>query len=521
MLPSIDQLSVVVIDDDPDHVDLLVSTLESASVRPQAIHSFSDPAEAIARLPANGPTVILCDYNMPGGTGLEWLGDLLKSNIGPVIMLTAEGDEHIAAEAFRHGVADYLIKDEVIGQPEVLIGSIRDALRCHHLEQSVRSLTEQLKEANHDLEKNNANLAELTRTAHRFVDNVAHEFRTPLAVIQEFTAILAEGLGGQVNDQQREYLTYIGSATRELAQMVDDLLDSSRLKARTLRVERGAHDPAGVIDAVLPAIVVRGKTKRISVEKRVEPGLSAAYCDAEKVGRILVNLAINAIKFSPDDGSIVIWADAGNGSEVRIGVTDHGPGLCDEDIAALGERFKQFGDPQQSPAKGFGLGLNIAKELVALNLGRMQVESKRGEGSTFSFTLPTCDLEQVVRRYAQTIDDHLPDTMLCLLRAGQRDPGSAEAAAAALSKLSYPMDLVIPTTAGDAVLLLGASEQPDRWIERIDADYKRAAHRRRETDQQPLPTLELTWVRSWPPSKQRKTMPLQVHDMLVGLSRCA
>ena len=163
-----------------------------------------------------------------------------------------------------------------------------------------------LAEAHARLRRKNARLAELTDTAHRFVDNVAHEFRTPLTVIQEFVSIVTDGMAGPVCDQQAEYLQIVARAAADLGGMVDDLLDTSRIKAGTLRVDRRVVQPESLLLPIQALLRTRAADKGIRV--LIEPlgELPAVLADAEKAGRVLVNLVVNAVKFSPESSTVQI-----------------------------------------------------------------------------------------------------------------------------------------------------------------------------------------------------------------------
>jgi CheY-like chemotaxis protein len=143
------------------------------------------------------------------------------------------------------------------------------------------------------------------------------------------------------------------------------------------------------------------------------------YCDEEKARRVIVNLAVNAIKFTPEGGSVEFWAHADEqGQEVTIGVTVTGPGLSAENLSIIFERFRQVDQGLRASTKGFGLGLNIAKELVALNLGRINVESDVVKGSTFSFTLPNYEPCVLLQRYLFRIQSLVgPDAQVSLISA--------------------------------------------------------------------------------------------------------
>lgn len=210
-------LSIVLIDDDDEHRDLLSRAITSAFAgdsRDVTVCAFRDPEQGLAELPADEQTVILIDYSLDGTTGTEWLADFVRVQAGPVILITSHGDETIARQAFQHGAADYLIKPDVMISPDTLRRSVSEALRRFRLESTNRTLATRLKRTNAELERKNERLAELTSIAHRFVDDVAHEFRTPLAVIKEFASILSDGIGGEVTTDQRSYLDFISTSAR-------------------------------------------------------------------------------------------------------------------------------------------------------------------------------------------------------------------------------------------------------------------------------------------------------------------
>ncbi len=209
------------------------------------------------------------------------------------------------------------------------------------------------------LEQSNKRLEELYQTAQCFVDNVSHEFRTPLAVIKGYAEVIREGFAGPISEQQREFIEFILDRSRDLAQMVDDLLDSSKLRVGTLRVNRRPHR----LDQILPCrcglmILAKAAANKIGLVEEIDPNLPELFVDAEKVGRIILNLAVNAIKFSPEESKITFWARPSTDGLVEMGVTDCGPGISPENLLLLFNRFKQVGDASHgSRRRGFGLGL--------------------------------------------------------------------------------------------------------------------------------------------------------------------
>ena len=260
-------------------------------------------------------------------------------------------------------------------------------------------------QAKTSLEEQNKRLRELYQTARQFVDTVSHEFRTPLTVIREYASALNEGLVGDASEAQRDYLVTIMNRVDDMSAMVNDLLDISRIEADLLRTSRRACQVPDIIESVRGTLERKAKTAQVKVQFEThDDDLPHVFCDVEKIGRVLINLAVNSIKFSRPDDTVRIWSRMHeNGSEVVIGVTDHGPGIADENLEKIFERFKQLEGPKHATTKGFGLGLNIVRELVLLNFGSLNVESKLGEGSTFSFSLPLAQPEKLVSVYLERV----------------------------------------------------------------------------------------------------------------------
>jgi signal transduction histidine kinase len=463
------RLIAVVIDDDAAHRDLIGRSVEAAFADGAVeILAYADADEALVDLPAQGRVVILCDNQLGGVSGVDWLPDFIRADVGPVIIVTSSGNERIVTEAFRHGAADFIDKARLFESPEELRKAINGALRRHKLEHTNRELARRLRLANDTLKRKNVILGEMTETAHRFVDDVAHEFRTPLTVITEFASILSDGIGGEVTEQQAEYLQFITRASRDLAHLIDDFLDSSKLRAGTLRVERREHAIVDLLDSIWPMIESRAGDKDILVERKLEGDLPTVFVDADKVRRSIINLVINAIKFSKPGGTVAIAARSVDPGRVEIGVTDRGPGLCEEEMQQLFERFRQGGESGRISAKGFGLGLNIVKELVAINLGEVSVSSTLGEGSTFSFTMPSCDVRHVLDSFTQRTMEQTPSATIAVLCARRVSPkADLDELRSFVANVCYPTDVQFSGTDERSVIIAGETTEPDRWVHRL------------------------------------------------------
>jgi nitrogen-specific signal transduction histidine kinase len=366
------------------------------------------------------------------------------------------------------------------------------------VEQELNDHRQELERANTDLALSNRRLAALYQTAQRFVDNVSHEFRTPLTVIKGYAEAVGEGMAGPINTRQKEFLGYVVDRTRDLAQMVDDLLDSSKLRAGTLRIDRQRHPIEAIFAPIRPILHAKAAACRVRIEEQFAEGLPEVFTDVEKAGRVVMNLAINAIKFSPEEQCVILWARPSAEGSVVIGVSDHGPGISPENLELIFDRFKQLGDAQSGTTKGFGLGLNIARELAALNLGELRVASVLSQGSTFSFTLPPNDPEVILRRYLAYLRA-LPsiDPEIGLLRVAH---ATHEAVSERLHKFIAsairPTDLILPSGDRTSLLLVGATSDAGSWADRLSRAAE--AFQSRLNPSHSLGELVIQPIEQWP-----------------------
>lgn len=332
-----------------------------------------------------------------------------------------------------------------------------------------RKEKQQLAALNGQLSRQNHTLEEMTERAHRFVDDVSHEFRTPLTVIREYAGIIADGLGGAVTPQQKEWLQVVDVASLDLNQMVEDFLDSSKLRVGRLRVDRRACTAQSLVAGVRQMLVRKASARGIKLIEAIDPDLPRVYADAEKVRRILMNLATNAIKFSPDRSAIVLGVHATAMGDVEFTVTDQGQGLTEGDLSALFERFRQLPSVLAPGVKGFGLGLNIARQLVWLNLGSIRVESELRKGSTFAFTLPSEDRRVILDRFFERLAEREdPPTEVAVLRiARPADPIGREQQRRLLVATTRPSDIMLESTDQTALVLIGPTQSSETWRMRL------------------------------------------------------
>ncbi len=354
-----------------------------------------------------------------------------------------------------------------------------------------RKLVEaEVERVNLQLTGQNQKLLALTEQAHRFVDDVSHEFRTPLAVIKEFGSIIADGLAGPVTQEQGQYLGILDNAVSDLNQLVEDFLDSSKLRGGRLRVERRPRTIDEIFARIRPGLLKKAASRSIAVVERIDANLPQVFADDEKVRRVIMNLATNAIKFSPEGSRIELWARQPLEGGVEVGVTDQEPGLAPGDLKQLFERFRQLPSAGAPSLKGFGLGLNIARQLVWLNLGWMRVVSELGRGSTFSFTLPADDPRMIVDRFfMQLAECEGAEPSVAAISVTTESPvESLDALRLFVAATTRPTDVVLdlPSPVGARLLVLGPTSSAEGWALRLTTASDRAIAEARVAELGPI-----------------------------------
>ncbi|MCD0462123.1 hybrid sensor histidine kinase/response regulator [Roseiconus lacunae] len=393
-------MKILLIEDNPGDIELIGRALKQSSCVCD-FHTENWLGAALDRPDLESFDIILTDLTLPDACDLASVEKLVETlPTTPVVVLTSLTDDELAVEAIRRGAQDYIVKDHA--NEYTLNRSIRHSVERQAMWSENERLLADLEESKELLEKKNAKLQELCEAAQQSIDNISHEFRTPLTVIIEYASIIGEGIVGDVNDEQRRFLDVIADRGNDLNNMVNDMLDVSRLESGVMGISRDEHSAEEIIDHVESSLMRKALVRGVELSTSIQPDLPMIYCDAEKIGRVIINLSINALKFASEKGHVSIDVRQTNESEVEFAITDDGPGIPPEKLEEIFERFSQLcNTPTYHSTKGFGLGLNIAQTLVNLNFGTMAVDSVVNEGSTFRFTVPIFDPVRLVRRYLE------------------------------------------------------------------------------------------------------------------------
>lgn len=418
-------MRIMIVDDDEIALKCLEHALQPAG---HEIVWARDGDEAWGLLRKDPCRMVISDWVMPGMDGLTLcrkIRELKLPQYTYIMLITSNANDVDVVECLSAGADDILTKPFNPAELRVRILSAERILK----REAQDAVNRMLRSATAVLEKKNKRLEELYRLAHTFVDNVSHEFRTPLTVIADYVDLVLDGTVGEISADQRDFLEVIASRADDLHTMVDDMLDSSKLDAGMLSVVRRECRVANIIERVRASLERKAASRDVRMHVEIEEGLPAVYVDDEKVGRVLINLAVNAIKFSGEQGEVLIRAAAGPVDDVLISVTDNGPGIEPELQQEIFERFRQLKAVGHSRCKGFGLGLGIARELVDLNLGELSLDSEPGRGTTFSFTLPPARANVVLERFLDRVE-HLRNggTTVTLVSAGVSESTSVREA---------------------------------------------------------------------------------------------
>jgi two-component system, NtrC family, sensor histidine kinase GlrK len=230
-----------------------------------------------------------------------------------------------------------------------------------------------------------AKLKEVDRMKSDFYSHMSHELRTPLTSIREGTNMFLEGLGGEVTEKQRELLTIVAEESTRLIELINPLLDLSRLEAGMVAFHFARTDLAALVARSVREVAPLAEAKTISIETDLgeSPELSV---DAERILLVLRNLIGNALKFTPPGGSVCVRVRRAEDG-VQVSVTDTGAGIAREEINTIFEKFRQASHANASGFQGSGLGLATVKHIVNAHGGKVWVESEVGRGSTFTFVL--------------------------------------------------------------------------------------------------------------------------------------
>ncbi len=263
------------------------------------------------------------------------------------------------------------------------------------LEQRVEDRTRELDLRKQEAEEARAQADKANQAKSDFLANMSHELRTPLNSILGFSELVRDGLVGEVNAKQREFLNDVWDSGRHLLRLINDILDISKIEAGKMELDPEEFDVGGLLNEALMFFREKSLRHGISLHCQVAEGLPTIIADERKIKQVLLNLLANAVKFTPDGGEVVVEAVA-EGNEIQVSVRDTGIGIAGEDLGRLFQPFQQLESVLTKKYQGTGLGLHLCRKIVELHGGRIWVESEHGKGSRFTFAIPTAPVAKKV-----------------------------------------------------------------------------------------------------------------------------
>jgi signal transduction histidine kinase len=361
-LMGLGECRILLVEDDDGDAGLIYRSLKRQTEFTYSVDRAHTLDECISVCNDREFDIILLDLHLPGTDNLDTVRAVIRGAPGPaVIVVTGLDDASTAMEAVKAGAHDYLIKYNV--NPYELCRSIRYA--------------QDRRQAGNDL----------LRLRNEFLNNVAHEFRTPLTTIVGAIEMLQDGDCGTLPPMADRALSMAGRSLLLLRAMVGNLVDTTMARTGDLSVNaRPVAAPAliaSVVDAMMPAAL----QAEITLTCRVD-GPLVVRADPERITQLLTNLLTNAIDHTPAGGTVSVTVDAPHDGLIEFAVEDTGTGIASEAMPHLFEPLYQAPKSEVAASRqGLGLGLYLSQEIIRAHGGELSVTSRAGAGSRFTFTL--------------------------------------------------------------------------------------------------------------------------------------
>jgi len=262
------------------------------------------------------------------------------------------------------------------------------------------------KEVEEQLLQTNEQLIKATRLKDEFLANMSHELRTPLTAVLGMSEILQKEMLGSVNERQQKALVAIRKGGRHLLELINDILDLSKISSGKVELDLESVSVQNVCDSSLVYVKQQAFHKRVEVYSNIAPNISNILVDERRLRQILINLLVNAVKFTPKNGKVSLLVSVGCGDTwqgeaivpsqlkdqdlpmILFQVTDTGIGIANRDLQRLFQPFVQLDSGLDRQYEGTGLGLVMVKQIAELHDGQVMVTSVVGQGSTFTVALP-------------------------------------------------------------------------------------------------------------------------------------
>ncbi len=359
---------IMIVDDDIDNLNVLLDFLDKAGFHTMVA---KDGATAIELAGHTQPDLILLDVMMPGQDGFETCR-ILKEKTGvrdvPVIFITALSETVNKVKGFEAGGVDYITKPF---ENEELLARVNAHLTIRKLQNLLLGKNLELQEINNSKDK--------------FFSILAHDLRNPMSVFLSFSKLLNK-IDSMNKKELKLYIKQFEESASNLFALLDNLLTWSRIQRKVIEFSPKILKLATIANWNIKVLELNAWQKKIIIKNLVGENI-CAYADDNMINTVIRNLLTNALKYSNSGNTVEIKAE-NDGKFVRVSVMDSGIGIPDNVLPNLFRIDSRYREPGTSGEKGTGLGLILCREFIERNGGNIWVESKPGEGTKVSFTIP-------------------------------------------------------------------------------------------------------------------------------------
>jgi two-component system, sensor histidine kinase and response regulator len=371
--------AILIVDDVPTNLNVLMQFLENTGFD---VLVATDGEGAIEQAAYALPDIILLDVMMPVMDGFETCRRLKANPVTqdiPVIFMTALSDTLDKVYGFELGAADYITKP--LHQEEV-VARVNAHLTMHRQKQELERQKQEIEQLR---EQDRLHFEKLAYLKDQMLSTASHDLKNPLTTIVTVVALLRRYISADDTRIQKK-LDSIESSVDYMRDLIANLLDLARLETGAA-VQKQEAKLKQLMQTSISHVTMLADEKHIKLHVRLPENDVTVSCDSFQVGQVLQNLISNALKYTPEGGTVEVSAKLQE-TMVTFQISDNGFGIPEKDIPRIFEKFYRVNSTEHQGIAGTGLGLAIVREIVQQHGGNVEVKSKLGEGSTFSFSIP-------------------------------------------------------------------------------------------------------------------------------------